>query len=153
MVPIRADFRRFTAVTLQELIGAVGVYVLWSSHSCVKPTDIGEGELLTRINAKSKVLARPLDGVLAILNHKVEAEITEAILLDIAEEVGKRPPRNRASGKWASIEGVFESHGKIKLYVSGKDPLKHPTAPILREPKLVELIDQDDSIDIIHPWR
>ncbi len=153
MVSIRADFRRFSDVTLQELIRAVGVYVLWSGHSYVNPTNIGEGALLTRINSKSKELARPLDGVLAILNDKDEAEITEAILLHVADDIGKRPPRNRASGKWTTIGDIFEYHGKIKLYVSGRDPLKPPAAPVLREPKLAELIDRDDTVDVIHPWR
>jgi hypothetical protein len=153
MVSIRADFRRFSEVTLQELIRAVGVYVLWSSHSSVRPTNIGEGELLTRINSKSGELAQPLDGVLAILNHKVEAEIAEAVLLHIAEDVGRRPPRNRASGKWASIGAVFEYHGKIKLCVSGKDPLKHPAAPLLRGPNFAELIKRGDSVDVVHSWR
>jgi hypothetical protein len=63
MYSIYAEFQRFREVDLAELIGAVGVYVIWDAHAIARPTYIGEGNILKRftdhVRRDKRVRQRP----------------------------------------------------------------------------------------------
>ena len=53
MITLTAEFVRFADLHLRSLFGMVGVYVLWDSRAIARPTYIGEGNVLKRLEAIS----------------------------------------------------------------------------------------------------
>ena len=68
MITIKADFRLIGETTLVDAYDEIGAYVLWNGRTSVRPSYIGEGEVLPRFVAhlKDRWASRPLDGTIAI---------------------------------------------------------------------------------------
>jgi hypothetical protein len=49
LYPITLDFWKFGEIHLSDLIGAIGVYVIWDSRAKARCTYIGEGLILKRL--------------------------------------------------------------------------------------------------------
>ncbi len=164
MLTLRAEFRRLTDITLVDVYDEIGVYVLWSSIATVRPSYIGEGNVLSRFldHTGKSWAARPLHGVMALLDHSTDKQtkaagvLIEAALLDIAEETDRYPPNNSVSGKRTFgplLRG--RTDGTIRIVVSGQDPLLPPERPPMRDNKWIVFRDYgDDGWRIAeHGWR
>lgn len=159
MKVVKAVFRRLNEVTLEEVYGMVGVYILWSGRAISRPTYIGEGVILNRFAKHVEELPWPVKGVLAIIGdnipkYKTDCEVLEAILLDIAYEVDRFPTQNQAAGKKSRVTKIFRKHGKLRIYIRGYDPLRHPKNPLMRDKKIIELWrNTNNEIDLRYPWH
>lgn len=108
-------------VPVSELFGFVGTYVLWDGQAQVKPSYIGEGNILKRVVAHSRDYATPLNGYIAILGKatragaKRDAEILETVLLAAAAETRRSPPNNSQAGCLRGIASLFRRHGVIRV--------------------------------------
>lgn len=156
---IKVEFERLNDVTLERVYGKLGVYVLWSGNSQSRPAYIGEGSILKRFASHVDTLRWPISGVMALIGddrppQKTEAEIVEAILLEVADEIGRFPTQNKARGKYARVFDVFRKHGVLRLSVSGYDPLLHPKHPKMRSAKLATVrMDSSGEIDFTYKWN
>lgn len=158
---IEVTFERFSDVTMDRLPGALGVYVIWSSKSRVKPAYIGEGEILSRFEYWARNLPLPLRGFVAILSYgsqrevKADAEIVEALLLNIADEINRWPTNNEKSGKRSNIEKIFKRHGVLRVNITGYDPLLAPNLSRMKGKKIITVqIDKEGIIEINHRhWK
>lgn len=165
MIVLYADFRRLTDISLVDAYDEIGVYVLWSAKAAVRPSYIGEGDILRRFvsHMGKSWAARPLNGSMAFIDHgtvkqsKAAGELIEAVLLDIAEETDRYPPNNGASGKrrslWCLLRGRTDH--TVRIVVSGQDPLLPPERPLMRDNKLIVLRDGGDDgwVIVKHGWR
>ena len=113
---IHANFELLSEVPVTELFGFVGTYVLWDGQARVKPSYIGEGNLLKRLVDHSRDYATPLNGYIAVLGEakrkkaKRDAQILETALLEAAAATRRRPP-NKSAGRKATKhrQGVQEA--------------------------------------------
>jgi len=157
MKVINAKFRRLQDITLNDVYGAIGVYVLWSGNAMVRPTYIGEGSILKRFADHSESFYWPITGVVAIMDSKKpkrDAEIIEALLLHIAYEIDRFPTKNKKSGKWKRINKIFRRHGVLRINITGYDPLLLPTRVPLKKKKLIELrVDSIGETKVKHSWH
>lgn len=160
MKVIKAKFERLSDVTLDRLPGAVGVYVLWSGKSRVRPKYIGEGVILKRFAEHVGNMSLPLKGVISILGYtsqkeiKTNAEIVEALLLYISYEVNRFPTTNRNIGKHSRIDKVFKRHGVLRIRVIGYDPLRNPKSPMMNKEKFITLrANKYNEIELKYPWK
>ena len=161
MKTVKAEFMRFDEVALPALIDAVGVYVIWDGQARARPSYIGEGVILRRLGDHVGRFAKPFDGFLTILGDRAQtaaknqAEIIEALLLEVAGQTDRLPPNNSAPGKTRGIDKVFRSHGVLRVSISGYDPLAIPwQAKPLAAPKVIRLEDLGLGLTgITHDWR
>jgi hypothetical protein len=160
MKVINAEFKRLCDMALDRLPGAIGVYVLWSSKSWVRPTYLGEGLILERFAAHAGKFPIPLEGTISILDNgtqkaiKTNAEIVEALLLYIAEEIDRFPSQNKNVGKHGQIEKVFTSHGVLRIRITGYDPLLGPRSSRMNKEKIITLqTNRFGEIELSHPWK
>jgi hypothetical protein len=160
---IHAHFERLSEIPVPMLLGELGVYVLWSGRAKARPSYIGEGNILNRLVTHHSRFAKPFDGFAAVLSHedipwqraKADATIVEAMLLAVAEATDRKPSTNLASGKLRDLDDILRSHGKVRINVTGLDPLRPPEErPKLRARKCIVLrFDQDENFRIRHDWR
>ncbi|MBL8986445.1 MAG: hypothetical protein JNJ80_09245 [Gemmatimonadetes bacterium] len=157
---VKAEFMRFDEVALPALIDAVGVYVIWDSQAVARPSYIGEGVVLKRLSEHAGRFAKPFDGYLALLGDrtgraaKSEAELVEALLLEVAAQTDRLPPNNVAPGKTKGLDRLFRSHGVVRVAVSGWDPLAIPwQSRRMSSRKTIRLEDLGGVIGIEHNWR
>ena len=161
MYVIDADFRLLSEVAVSELFGFVGTYVLWDGQARVKPSYIGEGNLLKRIVDHSRNYAMPLNGFIAVLGEetrvkaKRDAEILEAVLLDVAADTRRSPPNNSQAGSLRGIAGLFRRHRVIRVNLTGHNPLSPPRLRrVFDERKEIRLIEEESgNIFMSHPWK
>src|SRR5262245_38155773 len=102
MYVVDAVFHRLSDLSITDLFGAVGVYVLWTRDAYARPSYIGEGDLLSRINDHVHGwLGRSGEGYVAVLGYtserpsKFDAEVVEGTLLESAARLGRLPARNQ----------------------------------------------------------
>ena len=73
MYTIRAEFQRFRDVNLIDLIGAMGVYVIWDARAKARPTYIGESNILKRftdhVRRDGRRFAQPWNGYVELLRE------------------------------------------------------------------------------------
>lgn len=146
-----------------DLAGAVGVYVIWAGRSIARPTYIGEGTILKRLGDHVGRFPQPWDGFIAVTGDvgqptaKRVAEIVEALLLEVADRVDRYPTENSAPGRMSRINSIFRSHGVLRVWVKGYDPLGIPwQGGRLKQAKLIRLEDLDRAgmfIAVQHTWR
>src|SRR5437867_6169482 len=104
-----------------QLFGETGVYVLWSPYAYDRPTYIGEGIVLKRLSRHVDWLTRGVTGLGAVTSlegissrqAKIDAEIGEAVLLWIADKIGRYPTKNRAPGKRKRVDAIFHRHATL----------------------------------------
>jgi hypothetical protein len=127
-------FRSFEKEPFGSFFGETGVYVLWHPTAEKRPTYLGQGDILARLARHDDWLSRHTTGTVAITSGegiskhlaKNDAEMAEAILLSVAERIGRSPTKNNAPGNVRKVEKLFESHGVVRLNVTGQHPLRHP---------------------------
>jgi hypothetical protein len=131
MYPIDATFRPLKEVSLQETVGAIGVYVLWNRAADVRPSYLGQGVLLERIIASTKEFGTNLEGYIAIMQkggesrRKTDAQILEHTLLVAAKRIDQFPTRNQLSGNLAALfKRGAAGHEMIRVNVRGHHPLR-----------------------------
>ncbi len=150
MIKIHASFQRLDRITLVDAYDEIGVYVLWSSKATVRPSYIGEGNVLERFAAHmaKSWAARPLHGSMALLRDggqlKAQAELVEAALLGVAEQIDRYPPNNEAPGKARSalnrlLKRADHDARTVRIVISGQDPLLPPERPPMQRDKWIVL--------------
>jgi hypothetical protein len=165
LYPIEVRFRRFGDIHLSDLIGAIGVYVIWSSRSVARPTYIGHGTILERFSRHQKRTSFrfpiPWDGYIAIFSGstpsvlKREAMAAERLLLFLAVHHDFFPAANRNLGCSEAVAD-FCRHRKLRFRVTGYNPLQPPSeARRLVSPKITDATWQGGRrIGIYnHNWR
>jgi len=159
---ITATFERLQDVSVDQLFGATGVYVLWTASAKVRPTYFGEGYLLDRFSCHVPRFGAGVIGSLAILGDddtwrpKAAAQIVEHLLLYVADLVDRKPAQNKSPGIRAGVQKVFRRHGVLRVRIEGVDPLRDPvlSSSRLMEPKVIELRDAGpEGIDVSHDWN
>jgi hypothetical protein len=158
---IEAQFERFSEASVAFLLGQIGAYVLWDSQAKARPSYIGEGNILKRLVEHVERFALPLDGYVAPLygptwqRAKANAEIVEALLLEVAYRTDRRPNVNVAPGKLRGLDAIFRSHGTLRVNVRGFDPLMPPRTarPIVGIKQIVLRDFADDAALLEYDWR
>jgi hypothetical protein len=160
---IDADFERLSDIAIPDILGDLGVYVLWSGRAKARPSYIGEGNILRRLVTHHDNFPKPFDGYAAVLTNgngpwqraKADATIVEAMLLRVAEETDRTPAVNVAAGKLRPLDDIFQQHGTVRINVFGLDPLRPPEElPRITGRKCIVLRETTDgSIEIEHDWR
>jgi hypothetical protein len=164
MFEIQAHFQRLNDITLSEVYDAIGVYVLWSGRAVVRPSYIGEGNVLKRfVDHMGKTWAtRPLRGVMALVQEgtakerKWKAETIESLLLYIAADIACFPSNNISGGKVSGLEKLLRRQkddvDTFHITISGQDPLSPPEKPMLRAPKCITISGQVRPWSVEHRW-
>jgi hypothetical protein len=158
---INLKFFRFDKTPFSILFRAIGVYVIWDSRQIIRPSYIGEGNILERFAKEhTRRFSRPIDGYVAIWgdisnrSHKPDVRISERLLLKVAELIDRYPTVNKAPGFLKPIRDVFENHGVLKINATGYDPFFRPWSPHpLNTKKFIHLRRQGNQIEITHSWR
>jgi hypothetical protein len=166
MLEIQAHFQRLTDTTLSEVYDAIGVYVLWSGRATLRPSYIGEGNVLKRfVDHMGKSWAtRPLRGVMALMQEgtakerKWKVETVESLLLYIAADVACFPSKNLSGGKVSGLEKLLRRQkgdvDALRVTISGQDPLMPPERPPLRTPRCIDICEQGvRQWSVKHPWH
>lgn len=129
---VNAEFHRLSELPITSFFGAVGVYVLWTKDAAARPSYIGEGSLLDRINDHiGEWLGRTGDGYAAVLGYnterpsKFDAEVVEGTLLEAARRLNRLPARNRQGprtrAQWSRGQ---RGHSTIRVNIWGWHPLR-----------------------------
>ena len=163
MHTINADFHRLSDISVIDLFGVIGVYVLWRGRALARPSYIGEGNILSRLVTYHGNLPNIFDGFVAALSHpeissqkaKANAEIVETMLLWVAHDTDRVPRSNIAPGKFTALDRIFRNHGTVRINISGMDPLRSPEAhPIIRDRKVITLRYAGGGLpNIEHEWQ
>jgi hypothetical protein len=163
MYTIKTRFQRFRDIDLSELIGAVGVYIIWDAKAKARPTYIGEGNLLKRFadhcTRDGRRFNQPWDGYVAIISgstvkvHKEEARAVERLLLDVAIETDRAPTVNVQPGAAAVVLRYCASE-MLCVAVRGMDPLLPPwESRMFRGSKQIKAwADLDVGYEFDHDW-
>ena len=164
MHTIYADFQRFRDVNLAELIGAIGVYVIWDARAKARPTYIGEGNILKRftdhVTRDGRRFARPWNGYVAIIAgsthnvHKSESTVVERLILDVAKDTDRQPQVNVHPGHLSRVLRLCRDE-MLRVAVSGYDPLIHPaeSKPLSITKEIKVWHEPDGTYDFGHDWR
>jgi hypothetical protein len=159
MLSINAYFQRLNEISVADLFETIGTYVLWDSQAKVRPSYIGEGDLLSRLSSHYMKFAKPLNGYVAVLGdwsrkyYKTDGEVVEAVLLVISKRIGCYPLHNRQRGSTTAIDKAFRYDRVVKVRVGGFDPFNAPlNAKPLRGTLDIRLSTAKGEILIDHPW-
>lgn len=156
MKTIDVTFESLEELPVARLFGAVGVYVLWAPNAGDRPTYIGEGTVLQRINDHVAWLTSGVTGIVASLHSKREAEIVEAVLLWTGDAINRRPSQNTSDGKWRRIDRLMDRHTTLRLNVRGSHPFVHPNSKYSELPSRAEVtvrLGRDGNYVLEHPWN
>jgi hypothetical protein len=158
---INLNFHRFDRTPFSVLFRAIGVYVIWDGRQIIRPSYIGEGNILERFAKEhTKRFSRPIDGYVSILGDisnrhlKADARICERLLLEVGKLIDRYPTVNVSKGFLKPIRDVFENHGVLRVNVRGFDPFFPPWSPhTLATKKDIELRRYGHQVGITHGWR
>lgn len=160
MESIHCSFTRLSDISVDELLHAYGVYVIWSGKSRARPSYIGEGDIWSRLAQHRKRFPRPIDGYAAIIGDytattKRDAQIIEAVLLEIAESTDRNAKHNKQKGKFAGLEDLLDRNGVVKVHFKGLDPLGEPGTglPIKGKRTVSITLNDEGELELDHPWR
>jgi hypothetical protein len=104
MESLHCHFSRLSDFTVDELLHAYGVYVIWSGKSQARPSYVGEGDIWARLAQHRKTFSRPIDGYATIMGNKYTAtvkrdvQIVEAVLLEIGNCTDRYSAHNSRGG-------------------------------------------------------
>ena len=159
---ITARFDRLSDVSVADLLGELGVYVLWDGRANARPTYVGEGNILRRLVEHEARFARPLDGFVAVLSDesrswqraKADGTIVEALLIGVADLTDRSPSVNVAPGQLRALDTIFRQHGTVRINVMGLDPLRPPEElPRIAGQKRIVLRQRSGVLEVEHEWR
>lgn len=160
---INVEFFSLETEPVAQLFGETGVYVLWSPFAHDRPTYIGEGILLKRLARHVDWLTRGVTGLAAVTSLEVirsrrakkDAEIVEAVLLWIANAIGRYPTKNEAPGKGRRVDAVFLKDATLRINVRGYHPLRYPESGStkLRERAEIMVERTQAGLAVHHPWQ
>jgi hypothetical protein len=158
VISIDLYFQRFCDISLSDVYDQTGVYIIWNGKALVRPTYIGEGNVLRRFadHIKKPWAVRPIDGVMAFIEgvterrKKAYAELAEVVLLLEADRINRYPTQNQAPGKVrAALRKTLRAQGHnirtIRLHISGCDPFVPPERSSNCEGKVVVLRETPDG--------
>ena len=132
MKTLGAEFVRLQEFSICDLIGAVGVYVIWDGKARARPSYIGEGVILERFSKHAGRFPWPFDGYVAITGTKDSGEakrdamVLEAVLLSVSHDTDRFPNHNESFGKTTHVVKILRSHNLLRIRVTGLDPLIAP---------------------------
>jgi len=161
MYPITVSFVRFEDVYFSNVLNSNGVYVIWDSQARAKPSYIGEGDLLSRLAQHDDLFAKPVKGYIALFgptgkkSEEKNAEMVEALLLEVARETNRWPIHNGRAGDMNLVRNVSRSYGLVKISLKGCDPFGPPTAPryIAKSKHIWFELDVSGKDDLDHDWN
>ena len=164
MYTINADFDSFDRVSARSLFGEIGVYVLWSSRAHVRPSYTGEGNVMQRLATEHvNRFGDNVEGYVAIMNEgtekerKMDAEIVEGVLLQVAPLIDQVPMHNEAGGKTKGLLKLFNAgHYTVRVKFTGYHPLRFESKINGTHDVRLRLSMVGSKIaidDIEHPWR
>jgi hypothetical protein len=161
MESIHCRFARLSDISVDELLHAYGVYVIWSGKSQARPSYIGEGDIWSRLGQHRNRFPRPVDGYATIIGDeytaatKRNAQIVEAVLLAIGEETDRYAIHNARGGNLVKLDKLFDRHGVVRIYFEGNDPFLEPGTgrPIEGKRTVSITLDDEDNFTVNHPWR
>lgn len=161
MKSIHCHFSRLSDFSVDELLHAYGVYVIWSGKSKARPSYIGEGDIWARLAQHRKTFPRPIDGYATIMSYdysattKRDIQIVEAVLLEIGNNTDRYSTHNSRGGNLSKLSPLFDRHGVVKVYIDGNDPFVEPgTGCPLDEKRVISITEDDDGNFIVdHSWR
>lgn len=155
------EFKRFDEVSLDQVYGEIGVYVIWDGKSRINPTYIGEGQILHRFasHVRDDLFFWPIRGAVTMLGQesataKAQAEILESVLLRISNEINRFPTVNDNMGTKSKIIKKLRRYNILNILIKGRDPLIVGN-PSINGTKIVtlELNEEADDFEIYHPWK
>ena len=164
MYTIQANFERFRDVSLSDLIGAIGVYVIWDARARARSTYIGEGNILKRftdhVRRDGQRFAHPWNGYIAIISgsthqvHKAESRAVERLLLDVANATDRFPTANIQPGSWSAVKRFCRDE-TLRVSVLSYDPLVPPSEVRLlsRSKRIKARLNDSGVIEVEHDWR
>lgn len=164
-ITIHARFERLENVSIVDAYDEVGVYVLWSGKAAVRPSYIGEGNVLRRFvdHLGKPWAARPLAGMMALIREGTEFEAKwralaiEKVLLHIARQVDRFPANNNNPGVMSGIAKLVQraDHNvrTIRFVFSGHDPLLAPERARMTGSKQAVLRASREGWHVEHDWR
>jgi hypothetical protein len=164
MYTIHVRFDRFRDINLSELIGAIGVYVIWDARAKARPTYIGEGNILKRfadhVGRNGRRFAHPWNGYAAIVSgsthdvHKEESKAVERLLLDVANDTDRLPVANIQPGSWSAVLRFCRDE-TLRLAISRYDPLIPPSEakPFAGSKEIKARVNDSGDIEVQHGWR
>jgi len=167
MHAFQAEFVRFSEATMHQVLGAIGVYVIWDSKADNIPTYIGEGEILSRfVISHNAAFNPPLDGYITITGYKDQkvaevkdakehAQILEAMILWIAEDTGRLPSVNRKQSGMTAVAKKLRKEDLLRVTLSGYDFFLNParSKKLDGDKKIIKIHDEGDGFLIEHKWR
>lgn len=161
MHTINLEFVPFGKAAFSGLFRAIGVYVIWDAKNKIRPSYIGEGNILKRFaNEHTDRFHRPINGYAAVLGEidekgvKSDAQICETLLLHVADATNRYPTCNVAEGFLKPIEEVFKRHGVLKVNIDGYNPFSNPkSARLLSHKKVIDLRKQGAELGLTHDWN
>jgi hypothetical protein len=109
---IDACFRRLSEISIPDLLGEIGVYVLWSGRAKARPSYIGEGNVLSRLVNHHDRFSKPFDGFAAVLSRADTARVNVSGLdpLRAPEESPRIQGRKRIVLRSAAVEDIELEH-------------------------------------------
>ena len=155
------EFQPFSEIHITNLLGKVGVYILWDNRAHNRPTYIGEGVILERFCKHRETFGSDFDGYIGVVGdstkkyNKDHGELIEAILLWISERIGKFPTRNKQKNYKSSIEKQFGDLERIlNCPIVGSDFFEHPeSAKKLRKQEIKIQKRNNEYYLLDHPWK
>ncbi|HMV45068.1 MAG TPA: hypothetical protein PKL30_25040 [Leptospiraceae bacterium] len=150
---IDLHFLKFKDIDLQLLMSSedVGLYTIWDSRAKVKPSYIGQGNIIQRFAVHKKKYSFPIDGYIALYEKskttKKDMEIAEAILLGFSELVDRFPSNNISSGAENFLRESVSKNNKLRLNMHNYNPFEHPkrSSEIVSK-NIIELYFDDEDL-------
>jgi hypothetical protein len=164
MFVINLDFYTYDDTSVTALLGAVGVYTVWSPQATDRPTYLGEGHITTRLPEHVNTWKRGITGAIAILANtgtakaaaKFEGRIAEAFLLELGEVLGRKPAKNEHPGCTDQLREIIEIENKVRVNICGLNPFTHPSKPTSRLDGRVQAevaFGDDGDFFFTSPWN
>lgn len=161
MYGITVEYARFEDISFADVLRGTGVYVIWDSQARAKPSYVGKGDILSRLSSHDGKFAFPVRGYIALIGNdglkgeNRDAEIVEALLLEVARATDRWPTHNKKAGNIGLLRHIAEKENQVRVTIEGCDPFGPPQAPrYLDPPKQIWFKQDRDGGDVVeHHWN
>lgn len=153
-------------VSLEEVIGAIGVYVIWDDRDAAFPRYIGKGVLSDRLEShrKKSEFRPPFVGYVAVVGSSfaananqldAQAEMLEGMLLWVAEQTHRLSPVNKKGSGYKKLWDQLDHHGKVRAKLDGFDPFSDPRMPrpLAVSKRFISVFESQSELKIDHNWK